>query len=80
LIEIKKDTYVLKYYDAILQQEISLSSIVLNVIEVSSLEKRMTEIDSKLAFDFEIKKQWSVEDKSSWEKELKIESILEAFI
>jgi hypothetical protein len=80
LIEIKKDTYVLKYYDAILQQEISLSSIVLNEIEVSSLEKRMTEIDSKLAFDFEIKKQWSVEDKSSWEKELKIESILEAFI
>ena len=33
-----------------------------------------------MAFDFEIKKQWSAEDKASWEKELKIESIIEALV
>ncbi len=78
--ENKMETYVLKYYDAILQKEVSLSNVVVNEIDVSSLEKRITEIDWKMAFDFETKKHWSIEDKSSWEKEFKIESIIEAFV
>lgn len=78
--ESKNEAYVWKYYDAILQKEMSLSNAMVNEIDVSSLEKRITEIDWKMAFDFETKKQWSAEDKASWEKELKIESIIEAFI
>ncbi len=78
--ENKMETYVLKYYDAILQKEVSLSNVVVNEIDVSSLEKRITEIDWKMAFDSETKKHWSIEDKSSWEKEFKIESIIEAFV
>ncbi len=75
--EKKMETYVLKYYDAILQKEMSLSNAVVNEIDVSSLEKRMAEIDWKMAFDFETKKQWNVEDKASLEKEQKIESLIE---
>ena len=78
--ESKKETYILKYYDAILQKEMSLSNATVNEIDISSLEKRLAEIDWKMAFDFEIKKQWSAEDKASWEKELKIESIIEALV
>ncbi|MEP7231920.1 MAG: hypothetical protein ABI691_16780 [Ginsengibacter sp.] len=78
--EKKMETYVLKYYDAILQKEMSLSNAVINEIDVSTLEKRMAEIDWKIAFDFETKKQWNAEDKASWEKEQKIESIVEALI
>ena len=78
--ESKKETYILKYYDAILQKEMSLSNAMVNEIDISSLEKRLAEIDWKMAFDFETKKQWSAEDKASWEKELKIESIIEALV
>ena len=38
---------------------------------------KIAEIDSKNAFDFNIKKQWNVEDKASWEKEQKVESVIE---
>ncbi len=76
----KKETYALMYYDAILQKEMALSNTMVNEIDVSFLEKQITEIDWKMAFDFETKKQWSIEDKSSWEKELKIESIIDAFV
>jgi hypothetical protein len=37
----------------------------------------MAEIDWKIAFELDVKKQWSVDDKSTWENELKIESIIE---
>ena len=37
----------------------------------------MTEIDWKIAFDFETKRNWNAEDKASWEKEQKIESVIE---
>jgi hypothetical protein len=77
--ESKMETYALKFYDAILQKEMSLSNAVVNEIDVTSLEKRMAEIDWKMVFDFETKKQWNAEDKTSWEKELKIESIIEGF-
>lgn len=73
----KKETYALLYYDAILQKEMALSGAIINGIDIAGLEKRMAEIDWKLAFDFEIKRQWDAEDKSSWEKEHKIASLIE---
>jgi hypothetical protein len=74
---IKQDIYVLSYYDAILQKETPLIDAVINGINTSNLEKSMVEIDWKNAFDFVTKKQLNLEDKTSWEKELKVESVIE---
>ena len=76
--EIKQDTYVLSYYDAILQKEKPLTDAAINGINTSNLEKSMIEIDWKNAFDFVTKKQLNLEDKTSWEKEQKVESVIEA--
>ncbi len=75
--DIKQDIYVLSYYDAILQKETSLIDAAINGINISNLEKSMIEIDWKNAFDFDAKKQLNLEDKTSWEKELKVESVIE---
>ena len=44
---------------------------------MANLEKSMIEIDWKNAFDFDTKKQLNLEDKTSCEKELKVESVIE---
>ncbi|MBC8006290.1 MAG: hypothetical protein H7X84_12515 [Verrucomicrobia bacterium] len=75
--DIKQDIYVLLYYDAILQKETPLIDAAINGINTSNLEKSMIEIDWKNAFDFVTKKQLNLEDKTSWEKELKVESVIE---
>ena len=75
--DVKQDIYVLWYYDATLQKETSLSDAVINGINTTNLEKSMVEIDWKNAFDFVTKKQLNLEDKTSWEKELKVESLIE---
>jgi hypothetical protein len=76
----KQNSYVLVYYDAILQKETAIINTIINGVNTSSLESKMAEIDWKIAFELDTKKQWSVEDKSTWEKELKIESIIEDLI
>ena len=38
----------------------------------------MIEIDWKNAFDFVTKKQLNLEDKTCWEKEQKVESVIES--
>jgi hypothetical protein len=75
--DIKQDIYVLLYYDAILQKETPLTDAAINGINTSNLEKSMIEIDWKNAFDFVTKKQLNLEDKTSWEKEQKVESVIE---
>ena len=75
--EVIKGMYVLLYYDAILQKEMSLVDAAINGISTISLEKSMTEIDWKSAFDFVTKKQLNLEDKTSLEKEQKVESVIE---
>ena len=75
--DIKQDLYVLLYYDAILQKETPLIDAAINGINTSNLEKSMIEIDWKNAFDFVTKKQLNLEDKTSWEKEQKVESVIE---
>ena len=75
--DIKKDIYVLLYYDAIIQKETPLINAAINGINTANLEKSMIEIDWKNAFDFDTKKQLNLEDKTSWEKEQKVESVIE---
>jgi hypothetical protein len=73
----KQNAYVLMYYDAILQKEMSMPDATINGINTATLEKRMAEIDWKSAFDFDITKQWSADDEASWDKEQKVESVIE---
>jgi len=76
--EISIGMYVLLYYDAVLQKETPLIDASINGINTTSLEKTMTEIDWKSAFDFVTKKQLNLEDKTTWEKEQKVESVIES--
>lgn len=76
--DVKQGTYALSYYDAILQKEKPLIDAAVNGINTTILEKSMTEIDWKNAFDFDTKKQLNLEDKISWEKEQKVESVIES--
>ena len=75
--DFKQGVYVLSYYDAILQKEMPLIDAAFNGINMANLEKSMIEIDWKNAFDFNTKNQLNLEDKTSWEKELKVESVIE---
>jgi hypothetical protein len=58
----------------------ALTDTAINGIDITALEKKMAEMDWKIAFELDAKKQWNAEDKSTWEKELKIESIIEDLI
>jgi hypothetical protein len=75
--DVRQGTYILLYYDAVLQKETPLIDATINGINTTSLEKSMIEIDWKSAFDFVTKKQLNLEDKTSWEKEQKVESVIE---
>ena len=75
--DVKHDIYVLLYYDAILQKETPLIDAAINGINMANLEKSMMEIDWNNAFDFITKRQLHLEDKTSWEKEQKVESVIE---
>lgn len=75
--EEKQNIYILMYYDAALQKELALNEAVINDINPINLEKSMAEIDWKNAFDFTTKKQLNLDDKTSWDKEQKVESVIE---
>jgi hypothetical protein len=72
-----QDIYVLMYYDAILQTEIAAGERIINDIEIAPLESKMTEVDWKKAFDFTENKHWAANDKTSWENELKIATVMD---
>lgn len=74
----RKNNYVLMYYDAAFQKESTLNDVVISNINTANLENSMAEIDWKSAFDFNTKKQLNLDDKTSWEKEQKVESIIES--
>ena len=76
--DIRQDMYVLRYYYAILQRETPFSDAVINGIHTADLEKSMISIDWKNAFDFITISQLNLEDKASWEKELKVETVIDA--
>jgi hypothetical protein len=58
----------------------ALTDSVINGIDLSVLERKMAEIDWKIAFELDTSKHWNAEDKSTWEKELKIESVVSDLI
>jgi hypothetical protein len=72
----KGDNYFLRYYDAILETELSFTDTTVNGVDITALEKQMTGIDWKKAFDFSEKKRWTPNDKAGWENEEKIETII----
>ena len=74
----RQDTYALIYYDASLQKETPLHDITINGVNSILIEKLMAEIDWKTAFDFNTKRLLDFEDESSWEKEMKVESVIES--
>ncbi|HEY8661671.1 MAG TPA: hypothetical protein VIL78_21730 [Hanamia sp.] len=75
--DVKQGTYILFYYDVVLQKETPLIDATINGINTINLEKSMIEIDWKNAFDFVTKKHLNLEDKTSWEKEQKVELVIE---
>jgi len=72
----RQDGYVLMYYDAILQIPQAFTDSTINGVDIAGLEKQMTGIDWKKAFDFDEVKQFNADDKASWEKEQRIEAIM----
>lgn len=73
----KRELYILKYYDAVLQKEMPVVKSAINGIDIFVLEKRMAEIDWKTAFDFEMKNNWTPEDKKLVDQEKTIELIVD---
>ncbi|RYZ20663.1 MAG: hypothetical protein EOO10_23035 [Chitinophagaceae bacterium] len=71
------DAYVLVYYDAIFQKSKPFEGTV-NGVDVSWLSQQMSEVDWTKAFDFTEKKPLTGSDKNAFEKELRIESIIDA--
>ncbi|MFM9910321.1 MAG: hypothetical protein ACKVOW_13280 [Chitinophagaceae bacterium] len=72
----KEDVYALMYYDATLQKDVSFGTTTISGINIEDVEKKMAAIDWKKAFDFTENKNWNASDKSSWETEEKIETIM----
>lgn len=75
--ERKQNFYVMLYYDAVLLKEEPLITPIINGVNTIELEKSMTEIDWKNAFDFSTIREINLEDKTNWEREMKVESIIE---
>lgn len=76
----KHNGYILAYYDAILQKEISLTTQVINGVNIAELQEGMNTVDWKMAFDFSTKKPFNPDDKLSYEKEQKIEGLVIALL
>ena len=74
----KLNEYFLAYYDAILQKEISVTTQVINGVDISELQEGMNTIDWKMAFDFNTKKPFNPDDKLAYEKEQNIEQLINA--
>jgi hypothetical protein len=74
----KLNGYLLVYYDAILQKEIALTTLVINGVDISELQEGMNTVDWKMVFDFNTKRPFNPDDKLSYENEQKIEQLMTA--
>jgi hypothetical protein len=70
------DSYTLVFYDAVFQQAKLFEGSV-NGVDVSLLSQQMSEVDWKKAFDFTEKGTIASNDKNAFEREVKIEAIVE---
>lgn len=73
----KDNSYLLNFYDAVLQKEVPLIQAEIAGIDIAGLEQRMSDINWKVAFDINERKQFTAENKASWENEIAIESIID---
>lgn len=72
----KGNGYSLEYYDAVLQKELPFTDLHFEGISIAGIEDNMKNIDWKMAFDFNLKKSFNPDDKSSYEKEQMIEQVM----
>lgn len=74
----KNDAYVLRYYDVTLQQENVFEELLISGVSTSDLEKQMTSINWKSAFNLDERKKLDPNKKETWEMEEKVESVIES--
>lgn len=68
--------YQLLHYDAVLQKEIVFGTINIEGVSVKGIDESMMQIDWKAVFDFSRQKSFDIEDKSSYETEVKIHQVI----
>lgn len=76
--DLKENAYVLRYYEAALHKETILIDVNINGINTVDLERSMKEVVWEDAFDCSLSKQIVLDDKINWEKEQKIEVIVDS--
>ena len=69
---------MLLYYDVTLPYENIFEESIIAGIDTSELEKRMASIEWRLAFDLNERKKLDPTDKTTWEMEAKVESVIES--
>lgn len=74
----KGDAYILLYYDVTLQQENVFEELMIAGINIADLEKQMTAISWMSAFNLDEKKRLDPNDKTTWDVEVKVESVVES--
>lgn len=72
------DAYMLLYYDVALQQENIFQELMIAGINIADLEKQMATISWMSAFNLDEKKRLDPSDKTTWEVEAKVESVVES--
>lgn len=72
------NAYMLLYYDVALQQENVFEELMIAGINIADLEKQMTAINWMSAFNLDEKKKLDPSDKTTWEAEVKVESVVES--
>lgn len=73
----KGESYKLLYYDAVLQQKLSVDNLSIEGVNVQDIDESMTKIDWKDVFDFSLLKPFNPDEKSSFETEVKVAGIVE---
>ncbi|TWI79056.1 hypothetical protein IQ13_3448 [Lacibacter cauensis] len=74
----KSDAYMLLYYDITLQQKDVFEELMIAGINIADLEKQMTTISWMSAFNLDERKKLDPNDKTTWEVEAKVETVVES--
>jgi len=75
--DVKRDAYKLICYDAVLQQQFSFDTAEVEELNAKGIDEEMAQIDWKEVFNFSKRKPFNADDKTSYEKEIKISKIVE---
>ncbi len=70
------DSYILKHYEGFLQHDAPLPEKSVNSVDVAALVKRMATINWRDVFDMDLNKAWDATDKTTWDTEQIVESII----